>query len=1409
MTRLHVLAIFALLLPQAPARAEKPPIPEPLEQWEAWATWDSPHRDCPTPYSDPKKHVCFWPSQLALDVQKTGGKFDLGVEVFAETWVPLPGSADAWPLTVLADGTPIAVVEHGGVPSVQLPPGIHKLAGTFRWADLPQKISVPREIGVLTLTLDAKPVAAPVWDAAGALWLRRDGAGEEADKPFLQVKAYALLEDGIPLWLRTEVELIVSGKSREEDLGTILPAGWRLAAVESPIPVAIDAAGHMKAQVRAGKWTVHLDAFRLDNPTDFRFAEGAKPAVPEELLAFRSRPDFRMVEITGAPSIDVSQTAFPDKWRELPVYRWDTTQPFTFAERMRGMGDQKPAGLTINREWWLDEGGRALTFRDRIAGAQQQIWRLDAAPGQDLGSVRSGGQGQLITLNPATGAPGVEIRTRTLDLEATGRMNRVHGLPATGWSADADALNVTLNLPPGWRLFALFGADWVRGDWLTAWSLLDLFLLLVFTFAVFRLWGAPAAALAFVAFGIAYHEPGAPRYLWLALLVPLALQRVVPEGRARRAVVFLKWAVVLCFVLVLVPFVAQQVQQTLYPQLEVVNTRGGILGRPVFATTNEMEWAAQAGAVRNFDNGVVENAPAQAPSAPAPPPPQESRVAGYATSALSLGLASTAPSRKASTMQNANFQYDTKARIQTGPGVPDWNWRTVSFGWNGPVAATQTIRPILIPLAVERGLALLRVALLLALAAILLGARKLRTPRVPAVPAAAAVVVALLTFTQSTRAQAPDQPTLDKLRERLLAPSDAYPTAADIPTVALTIAERRITIDAEIHTAIRTAVALPGRLPAWSPVAVLIDDQPASALRRDDGYLWVVLAPGVHRVKITGLLAPGTEWEWTFLLRPRLVTIDAPGWTVTGVRPDGIPEQQVFFAQKQQTTGAEASYDRQDLATIATIDRTLELGLLWQVRTTVTRLSPPGKAVSLRVPLLPGENVLTSAATVRDGAIDIRLGAQDTTFTWESRLPITSTLQLATRPTDTWVERWHLVTSPVWNVTLAGLPPTFEPTGADLIPLWQPWPGETVTLTLSRPEAIPGATVTVSRGTHTITLGQRQRTSQLDVALRCSLGEDFLIDLPADADITALTLDTKALPVRNDGTRLIVPLHPGEQQLSLSWKSNTSLAFRATGEAVSLPVESANITTTIQLPDDRWLLWAHGPLRGPAVRFWSILITSLLIAAALARVRLPARTLGVASTAPGASRLDLAPTHPPLRLIDWLLLAIGLTQVPLPCAVLVVAWLFLLACRGRYSGENLTRHRFNAFQVILAALTAAALIILITAVGEGLLGQPDMFVIGNASSRSTLNWYQARSPMLLPRPEIFSVTIWAYRFLMLLWALWLAAALIRWLRWGWAQYSATALWRTRPPTTPPLPKNPPIFPAPPAPAGPAAPNAQY
>ena len=150
-------------------------------------------------------------------------------------------------------------------------------------------------------------------------------------------------------------------------------------------------------------------------------------------------------------------------------------------------------------------------------------------------------------------------------------------------------------------------------------------------------------------------------------------------------------------------------------------------------------------------------------------------------------------------------------------------------------------------------------------------------------------------------------------------------------------------------------------------------------------------------VHVEGLLANVREWAWTFQLKPRRVAIEAPGWAFSGVRPDGVPEHQVFFALKEGAAPGEASYDRQDLQSVVAVERHLELGLVWQVRTKVARLSPDGKAVALRIPLLAGENVLSTDVLVRDGFIEISLRANESEFTWESELAVTDHIKLTTR----------------------------------------------------------------------------------------------------------------------------------------------------------------------------------------------------------------------------------------------------------------------------------------------------------------------------------------------------------------------------------------------------------------------------
>jgi hypothetical protein len=148
----------------------------------------------------------------------------------------------------------------------------------------------------------------------------------------------------------------------------------------------------------------------------------------------------------------------------------------------------------------------------------------------------------------------------------------------------------------------------------------------------------------------------------------------------------------------------------------------------------------------------------------------------------------------------------------------------------------------------------------------------------------------------------------------------------------------------------------------------------------------------------------------------------------------------------------------------------------------------------------------------------------------------------------------------------------------------------------------------------------------------------------------------------------------------------------------------------------------------------------------------------------------------PLTMRDWFLLGLGLTQVELAWAATVVAWLLALELRRRVGSQS-SGWRFNLGQMAIAILTVVGLSALFGSIREGLLGLPDMQVAGNGSSAQSLRWFQDRTSGPLPQPLLISVPLLFYRLVMLAWALWVASALLRWLRWGWTCFSSGGLWK--------------------------------
>jgi hypothetical protein len=130
-------------------------------------------------------------------------------------------------------------------------------------------------------------------------------------------------------------------------------------------------------------------------------------------------------------------------------------------------------------------------------------------------------------------------------------------------------------------------------------------------------------------------------------------------------------------------------------------------------------------------------------------------------------------------------------------------------------------------------------------------------------------------------------------------------------------------------------------------------------------------------------------------------------------------------------------------------------------------------------------------------------------------------------------------------------------------------------------------------------------------------------------------------------------------------------------------------------------------------------------------------------------------------------------------SLIIVGWLLALGYRKNHPIEG-GGFLFNLGQLLLCVWTVTALVGLFYAVAQGLLGMPYMQIAGNGSSDFYLKWTQDRVDGLLPQATVYSVPLFVFRVLMLFWALWLAYALLKWLRWGWDCFSSGGMWRKKP-----------------------------
>jgi hypothetical protein len=1372
--RSFAMLCFCLLfggLLARPALAQD--IPPPLRDWQGWVLHGVPRHDCPflaNQMPSPASYQCAWPGPLMLDAGKDGGRFSLDVHVDAPGWIAVPGDARNWPQQVGVNHQPATVLEHDGQPMLWLTPGDYQVQGTLPWTSRPPRLRVPEAIGLITLSVDGAAVSRV--ERQGDQLTLGEAASAQRAADALSLRVYRRLQDGLPATLETRLQWNVTGSAREQLVGPVLPAGFVATSLIGDLPARLENDGRLRVQLRPGQWTVTLLARHTDALGAVSLKLPPAPWPRQETWSYADDSDFRGTRVDGRAA-DAAQAGVPDDWRQWPAFILDDTAGLTVEQGTRGDEGGQGAQLHLQRELWLDFDGVGLTVADHLSGDLRHHQRLDVAAPWQLQRASQGDEPLLISQS-VDWHSGVEVRQSPIDLNAGLRLPGHSGaLPSAGWRLPLESIEATLHLPQGYRLLGAVGADRSPDSWVAQWSLLDLFVVAVIALLAGRLLGWRWAAVAVVLFALAQHEDDAPRWT-LAVTVALALlMRALPDGRLR---VGARVGAVALFALALLwtlPFASTQLQYALHPQLE---------GGAVFPSDGALETVQQARQEAALPPPVAMPAPAM-PALSAPPAPPEpsapravEEVSQLASASVGqrgqyqLSTVTVSASRLAPAMLIAQEQSHPEL-IQAGAGVPHWDQNNnYRLGWSGPVTAEQTMRLVIAPAWLVRLLRVLMVALLAALlvrlALLLLPPLRGSLGLLRRHGAAGAALLALALLPHMTHAQSlPDPQLLDQLRARLTEAPPCAPNCAQIAQAQLHASHDALDVMLEAHVGAPTALPLPQTDDALPLVDVKVDGHAAAPLARRGDQLVLRLDRGVHTIGLSYRAGDAPSVSLRFELPPQRVVFDGSDWTLDGVDAGRMLGDSLALHRVALAGAGNNAAPAQSFPPYVRLTRSLSLGLDWTVDNVVERIAPKDGGFSIALPLLPGEHPLGDDALVQDGRIHVTFSAGIDTAHWTSRLDHAATLALTAPPLGERAEVWQIGAAPMWHVDASGVPTSASDDGLR----FQPLPGETLKLALSQPTAVAGDSLAFDRVQLTSNVGERATETTLTVLARSTCGGEHAISPPPGAELIEAKRDDGEIHLAIRDGKLSLPLLPGEHTYALRLRLPHGVAAQATTAVFALHAPVANIDLTLQLPQDRWVLWTWGPTAGPAVLYWSQLIVLLLASWLLARY---------------------APT--PLRFHHWLLLGLGFSAFAWSAYALVVLWLILLGLRARITlSSRLNVPTFNLVQIALAMLTLLSLIVLISAVPKGLLGLPDMHVAGNDSSAWQLHWFADQTADTLPTGGVLSVSLWVYKLAMLAWALWLANALIGWLRWGFQAWSSGGYWR-RPPATaaPPLPPMP-------------------
>lgn len=485
-------------------------VPTELKKWTSWVNKDNYTKDC-------IEDFCVFISKLTLQKSQGYNFMFEGSSLTNATYITLPYSDSAWPLSVTVNGRKAIMVNHQSRPLVQVNKGDFKIEVAYNNTIFNKNSSFSLPFNVVSFD---NTTSQNISLKDNTLNLNDINQTDE-QSAFTEIKVFRKFVDNIPYQLQTNIEINYSGKIKELNLGKVLPENFNLSKINSDLKI-IYKNNHYYATLVSGTHFVNFTSFAPKETSSFSIKDLVLD-VDSEIWSVEKNNNIRNIDIASANSVDPKQVSVPEQWNTLPAYM--VIDKFDIVSNQQGLSLNTDLKVNAIRKSIFGFNDTVYNF-DTFTLTNQNSKQLNFYPGVNISSVTMSQPKMLlqekdysyVLLNS-------QDKTGTVQFD-TNKNNSISSQLSNNYFLDEWTVYFTPRTDLIWASHATITSP---DFWFNSWNLYSLFSLSVLIIALYKLMGVETAIFALFSLFSFYYNNSIFWIFWILLVISYAFNKHLSE----------------------------------------------------------------------------------------------------------------------------------------------------------------------------------------------------------------------------------------------------------------------------------------------------------------------------------------------------------------------------------------------------------------------------------------------------------------------------------------------------------------------------------------------------------------------------------------------------------------------------------------------------------------------------------------------------------------------------------------------------------------------------------------------------------------------------------------------------------------------------------------------------------------